>query len=72
MYTGKVEDLERRRWNKDGCGKGKKKDKSRMGINPAKRPGIRTQRKGEKTFVAAHVRYVMGRVRRKSREDTCP
>jgi hypothetical protein len=44
MYTGKVEDLERRRWKKDGCGKEKKKAKS-MGINPALRPGIRTQRK---------------------------
>jgi hypothetical protein len=37
-----------------------------MGINPVNRPVIKTQRR--KTFVAARVRYVMGRFCIKSRE----
>jgi hypothetical protein len=48
-----------------------KKKKESNGHQSGKEAGNQDT-EGKKTFVAARVRYVMGRVCRKSRENTCP
>lgn len=49
MYTDKVEDLEKRKMEKK-MDAAQKKGQSRMGINPAKIPVIKTQKKREKNI----------------------